>query len=114
MSAEQLEALNPRLEAYYQRYRELAEQYPIATVQDYVDHINHAVKVAGIGSDFDGGGGIPGFNSHAEAFNVTKELVRRGYADADIRKIWGGNLMRAWRRVEAVARSGKSPRSQRH
>jgi len=110
MSAEQLEAIQPQLDAYYERYRAIAEQYPVATVKDYVDHIDHAVKVAGIdhvgiGTDFDGGGGIPGFNTHAEAFNVTKELVRRGYSDQDIKKIWGGNLLRVWRRVEAVAKS---------
>jgi membrane dipeptidase len=79
-----------------------------ADVEIYVDHIDHAVKVAGIehvgiGSDFDGGGGVPGFNDHSEALNVTIELVRRGYSEADILKIWGSNLLRVWREVEKVA-----------
>ncbi len=78
------------------------------TLEDFVDHLDHAVKVAGIdhvgiGSDFDGGGGVPGFNNVAEAPNVTIELVRRGYTEAQIRKIWGENLLRVWRDVERVA-----------
>jgi membrane dipeptidase len=73
-----------------------------------VNHIVHAVKVAGIdhvgiGTDFDGGGGIPGFNDHSEALNVTVELVRRGYSEKDIDKIWSGNLLRVWRQVEKRA-----------
>ncbi|MHC4487681.1 MAG: dipeptidase [Planctomycetota bacterium] len=81
---------------------------PPADVETYVDHIDHAVKVAGIehvgiGSDFDGGGGVPGFNDHSQALNVTIELVRRGYSEADILKIWGANLLRVWREVEKVA-----------
>jgi len=81
---------------------------PSADVEIYVDHIDHAVKVAGIehvgiGSDFDGGGGVPGFNDHSQALNVTIELVRRGYSEADILKIWGANLLRVWREVEKVA-----------
>ena len=78
------------------------------TLKDFVDHLDHAVKVAGIdhvgiGSDFDGGGGVPGFNNVAEAPNVTIELVRRGYTEAQIRKIWGENLLRVWRDVEKAA-----------
>lgn len=81
---------------------------PPADVKIYVDHIDHAVKVAGIehvgiGSDFDGGGGVAGFNDHSEALNVTIELVRRGYSEEDISKIWGANLLRVWREVEKVA-----------
>jgi len=80
-----------------------------ADVKTYVDHIEHAVKVAGIehvgiGSDFDGGGGVPGFNDHSEAANVTVELVRRGYSEKDIIKIWGGNFLRVWRETERTAK----------
>ena len=80
----------------------------IADGDDFVNHIDHAVKVAGIdhvgiGTDFDGGGGVKGFNDHSEALNVTVELVRRGYTEEQIRKIWGGNLMRVWREVNRVA-----------
>jgi membrane dipeptidase len=100
--------------AYQERMKEIDAKYPPARLTDFVDHIDHAVKVAGIdhvgvGTDFDGGGGVPGFNDHADAFNVTVELVRRGYSDLDIKKIWGGNLLRVWREVQAhAAKSGRS------
>jgi membrane dipeptidase len=78
-------------------------------VQDMVDHIDHIVKVigvdyVGIGSDFDGGGGLTGWNGADDAFNITLELVKRGYTEDDIRKIWGENLLRVWREVERVAK----------
>jgi len=81
---------------------------PEATVSDFVDHIDHAVKVAGIdhvgiASDFDGGGGIIGWKDASETENVTAELVRRGYTPDDISKIWGGNLLRVLAAVEAEA-----------
>lgn len=102
------DALRPAVNEYYKRRREISKQLPIATITEYVDHIDHAVKIAGIdhvgiGTDFDGGGGFSGFQNHAEALNVTIELVRRGYSDEDIAKIWGGNLLRVWRQVEQVA-----------
>jgi len=80
-----------------------------ATVKDFVDEIDYAVKLigidhVGISSDFDGGGGIDGWNSAAETFNVTLELVRRGYTEEQIGKIWSGNLLRVWSEVEKVAR----------
>jgi membrane dipeptidase len=83
-------------------------KYPKATVSDFVDHIDHAVKIAGIrhvgiGSDFDGGGGIAGWNDASETRNVTRELVRRGYTEEQIGWIWSGNLLRVWREVEKVA-----------
>ena len=82
---------------------------PQVTVQDMVDHIDHIVKVigvdyVGIGSDFDGGGGVTGWNGADDAFNITLELVKRGYSEDDIRKIWGENLLRVWREVERVAK----------
>jgi membrane dipeptidase len=72
-----------------------------ANVADFVNHIDHAVKIAGIdhvgiSSDFDGGGGVDGWRDASQTFNVTLELVRRGYSEEDIRKIWGGNLLRVW------------------
>ncbi len=84
------------------------EKFPPASVKDFVDHIDHIVQVAGIdhcgiGSDFDGGGGIVGWNDASETRNVTRELVRRGYTEAQIGKIWSGNLLRVWREVEKVA-----------
>ena len=110
MTDAQRAAIKPKIEAYYKRRRVIAERLPVATLTDYVNHIDHAVKIAGIdhvgiGTDFDGGGGIPGFNDHAELLNVTVELVRRGYTEKDIQKILGGNFMRVWRQVEAFAKN---------
>ncbi len=101
-------ALRPSMEKYWKRRDEIEIEFAYVNVGDLVNHIDHAVKIAGIdhvgiGTDFDGGGGIPGFNNHAEAPNVTIELVRRGYSEEDIKKIWGGNLLRVWREVEKVA-----------
>lgn len=94
-----------------QEWRELNEKYPrkLATVSEVVDHIDHIVKVAGIdhvgiGTDFDGGGGVEGCNDVSEMGNITLELVKRGYSEGQIRKIWGGNLMRVMTEVEQVAR----------
>ena len=84
------------------------EQWPIANVQEFVNHIDHAVNLigiehVGISSDFDGGGGITGWGDASETLNVTVELVRRGYTEEDIKKLWGENLLRVWRKVEEVA-----------
>lgn len=73
----------------------------LATVSDVVDHIDHMVEVAGIdhvgiGTDFDGGGGVADCFDVSELGNITLELVKRGYSEDDIRKIWGANLMRVF------------------
>ncbi len=101
--------LDTRMQRYREGLREIEQRYPRATVSDFVDHIDHAVKVAGIncvgiGSDFDGGGGIEGWQNAAESMNVTIELVRRGYTREQIEKIWSGNLLRVWRAVEEEAK----------
>ena len=75
-----------------------------ASLKDAIDHIDYVVKLVGIdyvgiGSDFDGGGGIKGLQTANEFPQITMELIRRGYSDADIAKIWGGNLMRV---LEAI------------
>ncbi len=80
-----------------------------ATVKDFVNHIDYAVKLigidhVGISSDFDGGGGIDGFNCAPESINVTIELVRRGYTEEQIAKLWGGNLLRVMEQAEQVAK----------
>ncbi len=108
MTPEEREALRPKMEEFERQRRELEKVYPATGLKEMVDHIDHAVKTigidhVGIGTDFDGGGGIPGFDNHAEARNVTAELIRRGYSDEDIVKIWGGNLLRVWREVGRVA-----------
>ncbi|MEG9434184.1 dipeptidase [Terriglobus sp. ADX1] len=82
---------------------------PRANVSDLVDHIDYAVKKVGIdhvgiSSDFDGGGGIDGWNSTDQSFNVTLELVRRGYSEEQIGKLWSGNLLRVWGEVDKVAK----------
>ena len=78
-------------------------------MSDFVDHIDHAVNLIGIdhvaiSSDFDGGGGIDGWNDASETFNVTLELVRRGYTEEEIAKLWSGNTLRLWGEVQAKAR----------
>ena len=82
---------------------------PRANVKDFVDHIDYIVKKigidhVGIASDFDGGGGIDGWADASETFNVTLELVRRGYTEQQIDKIWSGNLLRVMDAVQKVAR----------
>ncbi len=91
-------------------FQELNEKYPAppATVVHVADHIDHIVKVAGIdhvgiGCDFDGGGGIEGVFDASEVANITIELVRRGYSEEEIAKIWGGNLIRVFKEVQAAA-----------
>ena len=90
------------------RIRGLDDTWPRAGVSELVDQIDYAVKTigidhVGIASDFGGGGGIAGWDGADETFNITLELVRRGYGQRDIAKIWGGNLLRVWREVETIA-----------
>ena len=77
-------------------------------VEDFVDHIDYLVKEmgidhVGISSDFDGGGGIAGWQDASETFNVTLELVKRGYTETEIQQIWGGNLLRVLDQVHLTA-----------
>jgi membrane dipeptidase len=81
---------------------------PRATVRDFVTHIDYLVNLigidhVGISSDFDGGGGVDGWNDASETFNVTLELVRRGYTEEQIAKIWSGNLLRVMSEVQKIA-----------
>jgi membrane dipeptidase len=108
MTPEQQAEAQKRRAAYMERMKDVDAMFPPATLKDFADHLDHAAKVAGIdhvgvGTDFDGGGGFQGFNDHSEALNVTIELVRRGYTEQQIGKIWGGNLLRVWREVRKVA-----------
>jgi membrane dipeptidase len=96
--------------AFLDAYQRIA---PKAMLSDYVDHIDYLVKHmgvdhVGIGTDFNHGSGVPGFNDESEANNVTRELLRRGYTEEQIAKIWGGNFLRVFRKVEAVAKSLRS------
>lgn len=96
--------------AMRQTLNEINQKFPNppATVQHAVDHIDHIVSVAGInhvgiGCDFDGGGGIEGVFDASEVMNITIELVRRGYSEEEIGKIWSGNVLRVFREVQALA-----------
>jgi membrane dipeptidase len=97
---------------FNKRLADIDTKFPAAkraNVQDFVDQIDYAVKKigvdhVGISSDFDGGGGIDGWDSAAEAFNVTLELVRRGYSEKQIGQLWSGNLLRVWSEDEEVAK----------
>jgi len=92
-------------------YRAIQKRYEkSATVKDVVDHIDHVVQVigidyVGIGTDFDGGGGVEGCRNASEMKNITIELLRRGYSKSDITRIWGGNFMRVLRKVEDISKS---------
>jgi membrane dipeptidase len=81
---------------------------PRATVRDFVTHIDYLVNLigldhVGISSDFDGGGGVDGWDDASETFNVTLELVRRGYTEEQIARLWSGNLLRVMAEVQKVA-----------
>lgn len=91
-----------------ERAGEVADTAPPVDVSDFVDHIDYMVDLVGvehvgIASDFDGGGGIHGWNSAAETFNVTLELVRRGYTEEQIGMLWSGNLLRVLDEVQRIA-----------
>lgn len=80
----------------------------VASVKTIADHIDHVVNLVGvdyvgIGTDFDGGGGVPGCNGVNEIINLTCELIRRGYGDGDLKKIWGENFLRVLDEVKKVA-----------
>jgi membrane dipeptidase len=82
---------------------------PPATLADYVQHITHAVDVAGIdhvgiGCDFDGGGGVKGLNDVSEYPNLTAALVAKGFSEPDLKKLWGENTLRVLRACAAARR----------
>jgi microsomal dipeptidase-like Zn-dependent dipeptidase/CubicO group peptidase (beta-lactamase class C family) len=88
--------------------RAIDAQFPLATLDDYLDHIQHVVEVAGIdhvglASDFDGGGGIIGWLDASQTYNVEAGLRRRGFSTTNIAKISSGNLLRVWHTVERAA-----------
>ncbi len=97
------------------RYRK-ENPYPYATVDDVLDHIDRAVELAGIdhvgiGSDYDGvGDSLPvGLKDVSEYPNLVNGMLERGYSEADIAKVLGGNLMRVWSEVEAYAAAAGNP-----
>lgn len=103
-----LASIRPVEEAVEARMDEVLAEAPPVDVADFVDHIDYLVDLigidhVGISSDFDGGGGVYGWDDASETFNVTLELVRRGYTEEEIGKLWSGNLLRVLDQVQAVA-----------
>ncbi|WP_404713726.1 dipeptidase [Sphingomonas sp. MMS24-J13] len=97
-----------QLTAYNQAFHDLLGEQPKASLAELADAIDYAVKRIGIdhvaiSSDFNHGGGVIGWANEGEAGNVTAELVRRGYNEADIAKLWSGNVLRVWAQAIAVA-----------
>lgn len=96
-------------ERYVTELAELRRRHPDVTLAQFVDHIDYAVDLigvehVGIVSDFDGGGGVEGWDDATETINVTWELMRRGYSEDEIRALWGGNVLRVLRASEAGRR----------
>jgi microsomal dipeptidase-like Zn-dependent dipeptidase len=101
--------------AFSNYLRKPAENAAPATVAQLVDAISYAVKKigvdhVGIASDFNHGGGVAGWQNEGEAQNVTAELLRRGYSERDIAKLWGGNFLRVWGEAQKVGKT-LTPRS---
>ena len=113
MQGDQRSAYREEYQAFQAKHaEEIAERVnteaPPVDVSDFADHIDYLVKKigvehVGISSDFDGGGGVDGWNDASETFNVTLELVKRGYSEEEIGMIWSGNLLRVLDEVQAVA-----------
>ena len=99
-------------EKIWQEYEDIHDRFPEekATLKDLVNHIDHVVKVVGIdfvgiGTDFDGGGGVIGCEDASEMYHLTEELLRRGYTETQIEKVWSGNLIRVFHKVIEVSRT---------
>ena len=113
MSAEERSSYATKIEAVNELTaprisEEVNSDAPPVDVADFVNHIDYLVDLigidhVGISSDFDGGGGVEGWNDASETFAVTLELVQRGYTEADIAKLWGENLLRVLDEVQRIA-----------
>ncbi|HEY1036574.1 MAG TPA: dipeptidase [Pseudoxanthomonas sp.] len=102
--------------AYLAERRKIEARYPVkrATLDDYMAHLLHIIKVAGVdhvgvGADWDGGGGVEGMEDVSALPLVTARLLAAGYGEDDIRKIWGGNLLRVLREARSVAEPSAKP-----
>lgn len=97
-------------EAYFRETQEINERHPGASVAELLDQVDYVIELLGIdhvglATDFNHGGGIAGWRDESDAANVTAELVRRGYSEQDIAKIWGGNFLRVFEEVTTLARA---------
>jgi len=77
-----------------------------ASIIDLMEHLDHAISIMGIdhvglGTDFDGDGGVPGLADASELTNFTRQLLKKRYSKSDISKIWGGNFLRVMTQVQA-------------
>ena len=95
-------------EAYFRETQEINERWPGASISDLADQVDYVVELLGIdhvglATDFNHGGGIAGWRDESDAPNVTAELVRRGYSEQEIAKIWGGNFLRVFNQVTTLA-----------
>lgn len=106
LSDEQLKALAKKGGvAQVTLYKGFLRKEGEATILDAIEHLNHMVNImgvehVGIGTDFDGDGGIPGCASASEAINFTRRLMSERYSEADIAGIWGGNFLRVMQAVQ--------------
>lgn len=94
---------------YQQAVAQLRRDYDDVTLARFIDHVDYAVDLIGIdhvgmASDFDGGGGVQGWDDASETLNVTWELLRRGYSEEQIAALWGGNVLRVLRAAEQQRR----------
>lgn len=100
---------------YAERNRKIQAAVPPATVAQYVETIDYAVKKigvdhVGVASDFNHGGGVVGWENEGEAVNVTAELLHRGYTEKDISKLWGGNFLRVWAEAQKAGKVQQASR----
>jgi len=108
-------------EALIARKHEIDARYPVprATFDDAIAHLLHAIRVAGIdhvgiGADFDGGGGVTGFEDARDYPKITARLLAEGFSRDDVQKVWSGNVLRVLRAAEAQARLGFTAAASAH
>ena len=97
-----------KLTEYTREVASIRKKYEDVTLEQFLDHVDHAVEVAGIdhvglSGDFDGGGGVEGWDGASESPNVTAALLERGYSSEELTKMWGGNVLRVMRDVQGEA-----------
>lgn len=109
LTAEQAKVLSHERRAIEKKY-----PVPVATFDQFMAHVLHALKIVGpdhvgLGADWDGGGGVTGMEDVASYWRVTERLLAEGYSEADIAKIWSGNVLRLLRQAEDYAKTAAAP-----